>query len=582
MTRMKTPPAKKPLAPVWPIAGIVFICILTYANSLSGAFVWDDELQIVKNPEIRSLSNIPADFTHPFWGFLSPQESRPTNFYRPVQTILYSIGYWLGPLSPTPDHWISLALHATACVFLYLILIQLAISRTISWIVAALFAVHPVHTEAVAWIAGVTDLACGAFYFAALWAFLNFCARMRWTWLVGSSVLYFVALMAKEMAITLPLLILLLTFHGGSRITTAAKKLTTITPYLGVTALYLIMRVHALGFFATTHARVDASWLDWITLGFLVFGQYIWYSLIPYPLISYHLIAVHLADRAGPTALAMLLIAVLAATAWRLRAKLPDLWFWLVAFAILLMPVFYFKGISAAFFAERYLYIPGLAVSVVLATLFSRVPLRWTWYLGGGVIALFAMMSFARNQDWASDETLYTKDLQTDPNIAHFQVNLAGILMARGDDAGTRLHLEAAARALDNRAFIQQDYERYRTEVGLGALDARARNYVSARAHLERALQMYPQGDWGYLYLGGIALEADHDYAKAVEDFDKAISIDPTNEVARDYLGIAMLNQGKVKEAIDAFQKALEINPTDEDARKHLAVAMQSPARSGN
>lgn len=581
MTRTKAQPQnQKSAGPAWRTAAVaslslVLLCIVTFGNSLSGGFVWDDEVQVVKNPAIRALVNIPGAFLHSFWGFLAPNEQSRTNFYRPLQTVVYTLGYWWAPLSPVPDHLISLGFHIAACLFLYGICMQLSFSRTISWIAAAIFAVHPVHTEAVAWIAAVPDVACGAFYLAALWAFLKYRSQPKAVWILLSSLLYLAALFSKEMAITFPLLILFLTFLPDLRLPKLRDKAIALLSYAAVTIPYLTLRVHALGFLATSRTPAQAGWLDWITLGILALGEYIWYSVIPFPLVAFHLIALPLASRLGSTMLAAVLVGLVATMAWRLRHKFPRLPIWLAAFAILLIPVFYFKGISSAFLAERYLYIPSAAAVLAAATVLSRLSARTAWYVGSSVIAIFAIMSIGRNQDWSSDESLYTADLRTDPDIAHFQINLASILLSCKDDAGARRRFNEAERSLANPAYMQLGDDPYRAEVGLGALDARAHNYTRARQHFERALQIYPQGDWGYLYLGGIYMEQDNDYPKAIEYFEKAIRLNVMNEVARDYLGIAMLNQGNYKEAAEDFRQALEINPTDEDARQHLALATQ-------
>lgn len=557
----------------WHILAVVVICVLIYGNSLSGAFVWDDELQIVKNPTIRTLANIPSAFTTPFWGFANAGEANRTNFYRPVQTVAYSLGYWWGDLSPAPDHIISVAFHALACVFLYLICIQLSFSSSISLLAAALFAAHPIHTEAVAWIAGIPDVACGAFYLGAFWAFLKSEGDRNPLWLSISSLLFFAALLSKEMAITLPVFLLLFTFRPAARPARTSERLIAMAPFIAVTIAYLLLRAHALGFLATTHLNAQASWLDWITLGIFVFGQYLWYALIPYPLIAYHLVPLHFPDRAVFTIVALLSVAVLTGVAWSCRRRMPDAWFWFVSFAILLIPVFYFKGISMTFLAERYLYIPSFAAVLLMATLLSRTSSKNVVWAGWALVAVFAVVTVARNRDWSDSERLYTQTLAVEPEVAHFHINLADILMNRGDDATARRHFELALRSLVSSTYVQIPYDRYRAEIGVGALDARAHSYAQARKHFENALQIYPEGDWGYLYLGGISLEADGDYPRAIEYFKKAIQLGPLNEVARDYLGIAMLNQGKYKEAAEYFEEAVKINPTDEDARKHLQIA---------
>lgn len=570
-----TAPRRQPSRSIlwWHILAVIGICIVVYGNSVSGAFVWDDEFQIVKNPGIRSLSNIPAAFSTPFWGFANAGEANRTNFYRPLQTVAYTLGYAWGDLSPVPDHVISIALHALACVFLYLICARLFFSPGFSLLAAALFAVHPIHTEAVAWIAGMPDVACGAFYLGAVWAFLNSAGDRKWQWLAASALWYLAALFSKEMAITLPVFLLWFTFSRAPRPVKFRELLLPLAPFVAVTIVYLLLRVHALGFLASTHLNVQAGWMDWITLGILLFGEYIWYALVPYPLIAYHLAPLHLADRTGATLAASLLVALLIGWAWKSRRRVPDVTVWLAGFAILLAPVFYFKGISTTFFAERYLYIPSFAVVILAVALISKTTsknlIRGAWVL----TALFAVVTIARNQDWTGSERLYTETLKAEPDVAQFHINLADILMSRSNDAAARQQLSLALASLAGNTYVQIPYDRYRAEIGIGALDARARNFADAKRHFETALQVFPDGEWGYLYLGGISLEADNDYPRAIEYYKKAIQLGPLNEVARDYLGIAMFNQGKYKEAAGYFEEALKINPTDDAARQHLAMA---------
>jgi tetratricopeptide (TPR) repeat protein len=125
--------------------------------------------------------------------------------------------------------------------------------------------------------------------------------------------------------------------------------------------------------------------------------------------------------------------------------------------------------------------------------------------------------------------------------------------------------------------YMHSATDRYRAHIGIGALDARAGKFADARAHLETALHYNPAGDWGYLYLGGIAMEADNDYPKAIALFEKAISLSPVNDVARDYLGIALMNQGNTAGAAEQFREALKINPENPEAKAHLEIAQHAP-----
>src|SRR5688500_16813551 len=104
---------------------LIVLSFLTYSSALPGGLVWDDELQIVKNWQIRDVSYIPQAFSSAFWTFADPEAGSQTNFYRPVQTISYILAYQMGGLSPWPYHLINVLFHMLASVVVYLICVEL-------------------------------------------------------------------------------------------------------------------------------------------------------------------------------------------------------------------------------------------------------------------------------------------------------------------------------------------------------------------------------------------------------------------------------------------------------------------------
>ncbi len=556
------------------ITVILVLAAAVFANSLPGGFVWDDEIQVVKNWRIRSLENLPSAFTTAFWSFLGGEAENQTNFYRPVQTLTYMLAYSIGGLSPKPYHALSLVYHAAASLCVYLIGLELMFAPGIAFAIAALFAVHPVHTEAVAWIAGIPDVACGAFYFASVFFFLRYWRTKRKILLGVSCGLFFAALLSKEMAVTLPFFLLLLL--SWRRRETVATHLSRLVPFFGVLGVYLIMRVSALGLLATSHLQVEAGWSDWLSLGVRVLGDYLRYALVPYPLNAFHLVPLKLEYRVISTFIALGAIVLMAALVWLLRVRIPEAILWFAAFVLTLVPVFYFKGMSNTFFAERYLYIPSFAMIALVATTTATLKIPRSNLIFGAIIFVFAVAAIYRNRTWGTSEELYRTTLALQPDVAHMRINLADIYLKRNDDATAKDLLVSAEQYMQSDKYVRYPYELYRAYVGLGAIEARAGRYAEAREHFKKAIEVNPNGDWGYLYLGGILMEADGDFPRAIENFRRAIQLGPLNEVARDYLGVAMLNQKNYGEAVRYFEEALKINPNYEEARNHLAIASRA------
>jgi protein O-mannosyl-transferase len=560
----------------WHIALIGLLSLITFSNALTGSFVWDDEIQIVKNWQIRDLKYVGSAFSTAFWAFAAPEAAR-TNFYRPVQTLTYMIAYQIGGLSAWPYHLMNILFHTAAGIFLYLLCTEYGISVPGSLFAAAIFVVHPVHTEAVSWNAGTPDVSCGMLYFASIWMFLKYLKRRRQSYVWMAAALFLAACFSKEMAVTLPVVAALLMLAKGElRKTQLAQATRDLFPFFVAGLVYLGARLAALGFLSTNHANVSASFGDWITLGLRVFGQYIHYTLVPFPLTAYHLIPIHLSDRMLPTFLYVLCIVAAAFIVWKMDSRFKGIGLWAIVFAITLIPVFNFKGISLTFFAERYLYIPTLAFAVIAGLLLDKAG-NTGKAIAGALVVMFAILTLVRNEDWKSDERLYGSILRVQPEVAHIRNNMADIYLKRGDDVQAAQYLESALQYLDGEVYIQSSDEKYRAHVGLGAIAARARKYPEAKQHLTTALEINPRGDWAYLYLGGVIME-EGDYASAMQRFKMAIDLSPINEVARDYMGIALFNMKKYQEAIGYFQEALKINPAYKDAETHLQMAARALA----
>ena len=339
------------------IAVLVALGWMTYWTSLNGAFVWDDQFQVERNTVIRDLRNIPGAFISSVWSFMrSGPCSDPAradddackttslNYYRPVQTAMFSAAYSIGGLDPFYYHVLNIVTHCLATVFIYLLCLELAFPIGTALLAGMLFAVHPIHTEAVAWISAAGEVAGGAFYFAALWAFARFANTRRVAWICLSGILFLGALFSKEMAVTLPLFVLgLIVIYRKWRLASRQVVLPLIC-YAATFAIYLFFRLSALGF-TIAPSTVTAGILDWVTLGVSVLGRYLWFIIIPFPLSAYHSIPISVSDRWGDVVISAAAIGALLFLLRRSWRNRPEAAGWFCLFLVTLIPVFNFKAI---------------------------------------------------------------------------------------------------------------------------------------------------------------------------------------------------------------------------------------------
>ena len=183
------------------IAIIAAVAFAIFANSLTGEFVYDDVRQIIRNPLIQDNNLIGKALTSDVWAFKGDGNYTASNYWRPTFTAFNILSFRLFGVEPFGWHFLNLLLHAGVCVLVFLLLRRWNLSSNLSFIIALIFAVHPVHVESVAWIAGSPDLLFGAAFLGSLWFADKFAAEKKGTiYLIAALVLYAFALGAKEVA----------------------------------------------------------------------------------------------------------------------------------------------------------------------------------------------------------------------------------------------------------------------------------------------------------------------------------------------------------------------------------------------
>lgn len=581
--------------------------VAAYANIFSHQFVWDDHLLVAGNPAIREWSEFVKAFGRPVWFPLAPQGTLLSSYYRPLEAVAYGLVYQLGGLRPWAYHLASVLFHALTVVALLLLAEELTESLAVGFSAALLFAVYPLHTEAVNWISAFPLLECAFFYLASLYCWVRWRKTQRdgrgiRLWLLGACGAFFLALLADEMAITLPLALLLCELFWGDMFITAEGQAGgpgTVEPRgeargsaiprgwglgaLGATfAVYLGLRAWALGGLRPgQNGHVLTAWQYFLS-DLALLGGYFQKTFLPIHLNAYYVFqpsgswgepAVILGAAWGIACLAILAVAGNSAK-W-----LKPILFGLVWIPITLVPVLAIRQVGYNVFAERYLYLPSAGACLVGAALLCEWygrparSARWTAAaIGLALVAAFAFQTLRRNGVWEDDFTLDRQTLEDSPNAAPIYSDLGQAYYQRGAYAEAlaedRQALEAAQRDYrQNPRFVSDAY------AGMGTAELALGRAAQAESDFHRALATYPNAN-AFLNLGVIAFQRG-DYRSTAALSKQAIQASPTYGLAYNNAGAALLALGRVADAIPYLEKAVDLEPRYSQARINLAFAYQ-------
>lgn len=402
------------MQPVWkaPTAPTV-VALLAFAvnaNVLGNGFVYDDGAQILNNPYIHSPRYLGKIFSTNVWSFIGPEGT--SNYYRPLMHVINMITYGLFGLRPAAYHMTSILFHVGCCLMVYWIGRRL-FSEQAALLAALFFAVHPIHTEAVAWIASVADPACGFFFLLSFYLYL----RGRPVWSAAAAL---PALLMKETAVMLLPVILV---YQLSTKEGAKKAMYHLVPL----AVVLALRWNALGglvMVANPYVLpLDSRIYSMVYLA----GKYLWKLMAPWPFNIFHVFHA-VTSPADPRFLgAVALLGMTAAGAFWLWRRGSNLWFAVVWILVPLVPVLYISRLGDNVFTERYLYLPSVGFCWLLAAAFGDRKAAVLFLLMN-----YSLLTWFRNSEWRDDVTLYTLTLQVSPESSLIRFHLGNAYLAGG------------------------------------------------------------------------------------------------------------------------------------------------------
>lgn len=482
---------------------LAFVAVAAYANSVGNGFAYDDNEIVVRNPIVVE-GRVADALRRPYWPDFAPG----AGLYRPVTVATFAIEWPLWRGNAHLFHAVNVGLHAAVSLALFALLAGL-VPRPAAALGAGWFALHPVHTEAVANVVGRAELLASLFVLLACLLFDRLRSpgpKGRALRLIGVAACYLLALGSKEIAVTLPgLLVVLLWLRGGTR--SLPRRLRDDAPLFvalaGVLGIYLALRAGAVG---TVLGETPAPELQGLGVGerlrvaLTLWPEYLRLMLFPFDLAADYSPAVLLVPKAWDASVlagAMTVVA-LGVGALTLARRAPPATAAIVWFAVAISPVSNVFFPTGVLLGERTLYLPSVAVGFLGAGLFLALERAGgarrrsaTALAAAFAVALF-VRTVARNPSWLSSFTVLSTLAAEHPESTLALRSRATGLVRTGDPTGAAQAYEAAlALSPNNYAAL--------TEVG--HFYGERRDWDRGEALLRRALALAPDRPHAYRLL---------------------------------------------------------------------------------
>lgn len=497
---------------------LVGLAFIVFGSSLGAPFHYDDLHSVQFNPHIRSLNWIPTFFIDP-----STFSGQARGFmYRPLLLTSFAVDYALWGQNAAAFRVVNLIIHIAASSAFGALAFVFLRSMPGAMVAAALFLVHPAHSEVVNYISARSDALVGLLYLLACVAALG---RRQTSMFIS----YAAGLLTKSVAITLPAMLPMLTGWGrrtGDRKPEIRREII-IAAILSGLYLMVLWRSRFLSHSAEVFPRAISQEI-WTQLKALVY--YMWMLCTPVHLNVDHPFQVG-AALDTPVLLSLAVVVSVLILSLRHRLTIPGfaaIWFGVCMLPYCVLPL-------NMLVAERRIYLASAGALLLVAWAwrqFRRQHKRHVGWIGIALLASCMVLTVQRNQVWASGTSLWSDAVVKNPTSARARINLA----------------------LAHRRTDQID---------------------SARVQLREGLRLNADFAEGWVIFGDLAKDAGEGRT-ALEAYERAISIDPGMEGVYHNLGNLAYAQGDFDQAIEHFERALTINPRFAEARNNLGQALEA------
>ncbi len=553
-----TTAAAKPFGPKdWLFAVALLAAVFfVYQPAWQGGLIWDDAAHVTR-PELRSWQGL-----YSIWFNLGA-----TQQYYPLLHSTFWVEHKLWGDATLGYHLVNILLHAVAALMVALILRRLAIPG--AYLAAAIFALHPVHVESVAWITEMKNTLSAVFYLGAMLVYLRFDQqRKAWAY-VGALGLFTLALLSKTATVTLPAALLVIFWWQRGRLSWK-RDVVPLMPYfiLGVAAgVFTAWVEHSV--IGAKGAVFDLTVIDRC----LIAGRAIWFYLgkLVWPAdLLFIYPRWHVSQAVWWQYLFSVAALAAVAALWVLRRRWRAPLAGLLFFVGTLFPALGFFNLFAfiySFVADHWQYLASLGIITLVSAGVALLLDRWRlWGRPAGYALCLTLLMILGGLTWRQSrmytdiETLYQTTIDGNPTCWMAHTNLGVILAARGQTAEAIAHWQKALEINPNDA---------QAHINLGVILVGRGRLDEAIAHYQKALNIEPDDPKGQSNLG-IALVARGQPVEAAIHLRKALESMPNDARLHSYLGLALASSGHIDEAMGYYRRGLELKPDDAQAHYNL------------
>jgi len=569
-----------------PLSGILLLTLLVYLPSISNELIntWDDGLYITENPFVKSLNaqNLKTIFTQQI-----------ASNYHPLTILSLAIDYQISGLSPEWYHIVNLIFHLlnTVLVFYFTFALFGYKHEYAAWVTAAIFALHPMHVESVAWISERKDVLFTAFFLLSLISYLKYIElNFPVKWYLLTALFFVLSVLSKPSAVVLPLVLPLIDYLKGRwfgvKMMLEKVALLPISIAIGL-ATVGIQSKDAMPEFARYSFLQHIQFASYSFLNYIVrfFAPFKLSALHPYPALTKG--SLPLVFQIAPFAAALFVSAVVW-SAKKTRYLVFGVGFYLVNIVLVLQ----FVEVGRAIIAERYTYLPYLGLAIPLTagiSLFLQNRPQYKnliWGATAVVLLFFSLLTFQRVKVWKNSETLWTdviikyprsdvaydnrgvyyrsikqndKAMQDYNKVIEINPQYPLTYNNRGNIYFDQMKDDLALA--DYNKALQLDPENVKALTNRAIIHVRGKRYEEAMRDFDSAIKLDPS--FSSIYFNrGIHYDLLDQNELALKDFTKYLELDPKHDGIWNSKGVSKQKLGRYEESLQDFNKAIQINNT--------------------